>query len=77
MKPEISEEECTIIEQALANLPDWMAISWKIAWHQGCRLAETSLPLSDVDLKAGTHHLHPEGGTSAHDQTAPRTSAHF
>lgn len=70
-KPEITESEARIIEAALPTLPEWMAISWHIAWNQGCRLAETALPLSDVDtkrqlitftLKGGRRHttrLHP------------------
>lgn len=70
-KPEIMDAEAEIIEAALPHLPEWMTISWKIAWHQGCRIAETSLPLSDVDinkqlitftLKGGRRHttrLHP------------------
>jgi len=50
-KPEFTEEQAKIVLAALPTLPDWMEISWKIAWHQGCRLAETSLPLKDVNLK--------------------------
>ena len=50
-RPEITEAERILIEKALKKKPDWMKVSWAIAWHQGCRLAETSVPLKDVDLK--------------------------
>lgn len=53
LKPEITAQEAAIIEENLRNLPERMQIAWKIAWAQGCRLAETALPLSDVDLKKG------------------------
>lgn len=51
-KPEITGDQRKAVEAA--NLADWQLISWAIAINQGCRLAETSLPLSDVDLKNDT-----------------------
>jgi integrase len=61
-KPEITDAEVATIRQLLAAkeghlpLPErWMTISFEIALHQGCRVSETSLPLSDIDLK--TQHI--------------------
>jgi hypothetical protein len=51
-KPEITDAQRQIVEAA--RLSDWQRISWAIAIHQGCRLAETSLPLSAVDLENDT-----------------------
>jgi site-specific recombinase XerD len=50
-KPEISDEERAIVEATFPPIPDWREISWTIAINQGCRLSETSLPLSMVDFK--------------------------
>lgn len=49
-KPVISDEERTIVEATFTDPPDWRMISWTIAINQGCRLKETSLPISDVDF---------------------------
>lgn len=51
-KHEITEEQRAVVESS--NLTDWQRISWAIAINQGCRLAETSLPLSDVDFANDT-----------------------
>lgn len=39
-------------EGALPLKDRWMTISYEIAHYQGCRLRETSLPLSDIDEDA-------------------------
>jgi len=52
----------------LQSAPEWMRVSYDIAWHQGCRFSETCLPLSNVDLKRGTITFHAKGGK---DFTAP------
>lgn len=49
-KPKISGEEHHRITRALKSELEWMRVSYKIAWEQGCRFSETCLPLSDVDL---------------------------
>lgn len=56
-KLEMTDDDIATIRQALAAresalpLPErWMTISFEIALHQGCRVSETSLPLTDVDL---------------------------
>lgn len=59
-KAEISDEERAAVEAA--PLTEWQKISWAIAINQGCRLAETSLPLSDVDLKRNTITFTLKGG---------------
>jgi hypothetical protein len=59
-KPEISDEERAAVEGS--PLAEWQKISWAIAINQGCRLAETSLPLSDVDLKHNTITFTLKGG---------------
>lgn len=41
-------------EGALPIAQRWMTVSLEIAIHQGCRLRETSLPMSDVDLQRNT-----------------------
>jgi integrase len=49
-KPRITDIEHDRIVAALRDEPEWMRISYMIAWEQGCRFSETSLPLSDVHL---------------------------
>lgn len=50
-KPVITDRERAIVEATFPPVPDWREISWTIAINQGCRLKETSLPLSDVDFE--------------------------
>lgn len=63
-KPEMTEDEIALIRTQLVTRPEWMRISFEIALHQGCRLSETSLPLSRVDLdrQAITFHGKGRGG---------------
>jgi integrase len=49
-KPRITDAEHEKIMAALRDEPEWMRISYIIAWEQGCRFSETSFPLSDVHL---------------------------
>lgn len=49
-KPEITDEEAAQIREALKTQPEWMQVSFEIAMYQGCRLKETQVPLSCVDL---------------------------
>lgn len=67
-KPELSDVDVAAIRQGLAQLEGalplkdrWMTISFEIALHQGCRLRETSLPLSDIDEAAGKITFHAKG----------------
>jgi len=60
-KPEITDGEVARIRAALKSRPDWMTISFEIALHQGCRLSETGLPLSQVDLGRDTITFHAKG----------------
>lgn len=49
-KPEITDEEDRIIREALLTRPAWMLECYHIAMCQGCRLTETKVPMSRVDL---------------------------
>jgi len=60
-KPRITEAEHEKILRELKKQPEWMQISYAIAWDQGCRFSETCLPLSDVDLKRGVINLRTKG----------------
>ena len=60
-KPRITDAEHRKILQALKKEPEWMQISYQIAWEQGCRFSETCFPLSDVDLKRGVINLRTKG----------------
>lgn len=60
-KPPISVLEHRLITRALKHEPEWMRVSYKIAYWQGCRFSETCLPLSDVDLAKNTLRLRTKG----------------
>lgn len=60
-KEKISEIEHRLITRALKTEPEWMRISYKIAWEQGCRFSETCLPLREVDLARNTIGLRTKG----------------
>jgi integrase len=60
-KPRITEAEHMKILNALKSEPDWMLVSYLIAWHQGCRFSETCLDLSDVDLKRAVIRFRTKG----------------
>jgi integrase len=50
-KPRITESEHRTILSALEKEPDWMRVSYMIAWHTGCRLTETRLHIpTQIDL---------------------------
>ena len=50
LKPEISLAEEEKIRTALKSEPRWMEVCFNLAMATGCRLAETSVPWSDVHL---------------------------
>ncbi|MFZ4695063.1 MAG: tyrosine-type recombinase/integrase [Verrucomicrobiia bacterium] len=74
-KPEIQAEEITTIRAALGKEPEWMRVAFEIALHQGCRLRETSIPLSDVDLQRGAITFNAKGAkqftTALHPDLVP------
>lgn len=81
-KPEITAEQVERIRRALAekegHLPitkQWMTVSFEIALYQGCRLRETSVPLANIDEKAGTILFRQKGDrahpTALHDKLRP------
>jgi site-specific recombinase XerD len=58
-KPELTDADVSAIRAALAEregqlpLKDrWMTICFEIALHQGCRVSETSVALTDIDENA-------------------------
>ena len=53
VKPVFSDNEIKIVRRALSvdAVPEWMKVSFEIALATGCRLRETQIPLSCVDLK--------------------------
>jgi len=64
-KPELTDSDIATIRQALqeteGHLPlrdRWMTISFEIGLHQGCRIRETSVLLSDIDEEAGRITFH-------------------
>lgn len=61
LKPRITDDEHAKIMKALEDEPEWMRISYIIAWEQGCRFSETCLPLSDVDLDRGVIYFRVKG----------------
>lgn len=66
VKPVFTDEQIQRIRNAVRMdaVPRWMAISFEIAFATGCRLRETSIPLSSVDLNDNTITFPcPKGGT--------------
>lgn len=63
-KPELSDEDIALIRSKLVELdaPEWMRVSFEVAIHQGCRLSETSIPLSRVDWENRNIEFHAKGG---------------
>lgn len=56
-KPELSDDDIAAIRVALRKEQDWMSHAFEIALHQGCRLSETALFVSDVDLTNNRLHF--------------------
>lgn len=67
-KPRITESEHERILHELEGEPEWMRISYAIAWEQGCRFSETCLPLGDVDLRKNTIRFRTKGRKEEFDQ---------
>jgi integrase len=74
-KPEISTKEEEKIRRALKKEPEWMRVAFEIAIHQGCRLRETSVAFSDIDLEGETITFDAKGGnrftTKLHPELVP------
>jgi hypothetical protein len=81
-KDEITDADVSAIRKALAkkesHLPieqRWMTISFEIALYQGCRLQETSVPMTDINETAGTITFHAKRGkvftTALHTKLMP------
>jgi site-specific recombinase XerD len=62
-RPDILPHEMEIILRELPKTNDEaMQVSWEIAMCHGRRLAETSVPMSKVNLESGTITFHNKGG---------------
>lgn len=81
-KPEATDNEIAATRAELkrreGHLPigeRWMSVSFEISLHQGCRLAETSLPLANIDVEARTIRFTQKGDrtftTRLHDGLVP------
>jgi integrase len=67
-KPRITESEHETIVRKLKREPEWMRISYAIAWEQGCRFSETCLPLTDVNLRKDTIRFRTKGRKDEFDE---------
>lgn len=67
-KPRITDAEHRVVLRELEKEPEWMRVSYEIAWDQGCRFSETCLPLSDVDLKKNIIRFRTKGRKEENDQ---------
>ena len=61
-KQEITAEHQVIIEAALKSRLEWMQDQWLVMMRQGCRIAETSVPLERIDTEQMTIELKLKGG---------------
>jgi hypothetical protein len=61
-KAELTDENIEKIRAALKTEPAWMSHAFEIALHQGCRLGETALFVSDIDLARGRLHFRKTKG---------------
>jgi len=67
-KRAFTSEEIDQCREALKTEPEWMRVSFEIALFTGCRLRETRIPFSDIDLDAEIPTITfaaPKGGTRA------------
>ena len=73
-KPEMTDSEIMLTRQLLRPKPEWMTIAFEVAIYTGCRLGETNVILSDVDLgpKPTITFRDPKGGVGGNrDYTVP------
>lgn len=61
-KSEITLEDQARIEAELKSKPQWMREQWLVLMRQGCRVAETGVPLNEIDTAAMTITLRVKGG---------------
>lgn len=61
IKPEITKAHQKVIRQGLKAKPEWMRICFEIGLCQGCRLAETRVPLSRIDVERKKIQWHAKG----------------
>ena len=62
-KPEISDHESKLIRKELAKRRvQWMTDCFEVGMHQGCRLSETSMPLTWIDVERRVITFQIKGG---------------
>lgn len=61
-KQEISPEDQARIEAELLSKPQWMREQWLVLMRHGCRIAETAVPLNEIDTDAMTITFRLKGG---------------
>lgn len=54
VKPELTDKEIETLRRALAKQPSWARIAFEISLYTGCRFSECEIPMTDVDLVAGS-----------------------
>lgn len=59
----ITREDQAKIEKLLENAPQWMREQWLILMRQGCRIAETIVPMHRIDTDRMTIELRLKRGT--------------
>ena len=78
-KPEMTDDEIAQIRARLPEYADWMTPCFEIAIHQGCRLKETSVPFSRINIAARTIQFHAKRGkiftTRLHANLVPLLTA--
>jgi len=52
-KPEMTDAEISEIREALKSEPEWMQASFEIALHTGCRIRETRIPMTAINVAEG------------------------
>ena len=68
-KPELTDADVEAIRAGLVRMEGhlplkdrWMTISFEIALHQGCRIRETTIAMSDINEDAGRVMFHAKRG---------------
>jgi site-specific recombinase XerD len=74
-KNEITADDQAKIESELATKPQWMREQWMVLMRQGCRVAETAVPLERINTDEMTITFKLKGGrlhtASLHKQLLP------
>jgi integrase len=64
-KKELTDQEIQVCREKLKECPEWMRDCFEIALNTGCRLSETAIPMSCVDMDRQTITFPcPKGGSN-------------